>query len=253
MARGSRKESRTHLYHVVARGNNGETVFRRQSEKQRLLFYMEETGREMPVELFAYCIMDDHVHLLVRAELAVLSQYMHGIKTRYAMNYNISNGRTGHVFQGRFESECLEREVRFWGCLRYIHNHPVQAGISSEMLLYPYSSVQDYLRKTPNLIHPTARNVLRRQCKTHKEFLDFHDIADYHFFIDVKEEQQKRKCIVLKELLKNFLDSYQILPGEFLLNPYLRKRFISEIHAKNPLSYRQIRETLELICLEVSF
>ena len=252
MARVSRRESRTRLYHVVARGNNGEKVFRNQSAKQQFLLYMEK-GCEAAVELIAYCIMDDHVHLLIRADLEELSRYMHGIKSQYAMYYNHLTGRTGHVFQGRYESECIEKENCFWSCLRYIHNNPVQAGISREVYRYPYSSAQEYLQKKSNLIHLSAKRVLKSRCRTQKEFLDFHKIIDDCIFIDMTEEQQKRKCAVLKAHLIVFLEKQHILLGEFLCDPYLKKSFEAEIHKDIQLSYKQIRETFELIYLEVDF
>lgn len=253
MARASRLESRTRLYHVVAKGNNGEKVFRKNREKQQFLTYMEYMNQKADVEMFAYCIMDDHVHFMLRADLEELSRYMHDLIGRYSMYYNVENERTGHVFQGRFESECIERENRFWGCLRYIHNHPVEAGISKEIYLYSHSSVQEYFQKKSNLIHPSARKILKSRCRTRKEFFDFHKTEDDNIFLDMAEEQKRRKCAVMRGCLETFLEECQILPGEFFLSPLLKKKFMLEMHEKFKMSYRQIYEIFELICLDIRF
>lgn len=253
MARGLRKESRTRLYHVVTRGNNGEKVFQKQGAKRQFLSYMQHLNENAKVEIYAYCVMDDHVHLMIRANLNDLSCYMHDLKGQYSQYYNGENDRKGHVFQGRFESECIEKESGFWSCLRYIHNNPVQAGISKEIYTYPYSSVQDYIHKKSNLIHPMARKVLISRYRTRKEFFDFHKIIDDHIFLDMEEEKQKRKCDVLKAQLELFLQEKQILLGEFLLNPRLKKGFAAEMHEKIKLPYSQIYETFEMICLDIGF
>ncbi|MCI8292782.1 MAG: transposase [Hespellia sp.] len=253
MARSSRKESHTQLYHVMGRGNNEEKIFLKHGDKIKFIHFMEVMLEKAPVALYAYCIMDSHVHLIIRAELKDLSKYMHGLTGSYSLYFNGKNERAGHVFQDRYKSECIEKESYYWSCLRYVHNNPVQAGRVKEINNYPYSSVQEYLRKSSNLIHPLARKMLKSRFRTQREFFDFHKIIDYNIFLDIADEQRKRKYIVVKAQLKEFLEERQILLGEFLLNPKLRKEFIQEEHDKITISYKQIKDTLEVICLGIGF
>ena len=95
--------------------------------------------------------------------------------------------------------------------------------------------------------------MLKSRFRTQREFFDFHKIIDYNIFLDIADEQRKRKYIVVKAQLKEFLEERQILLGEFLLNPKLRKEFIQEEHDKITISYKQIKDTLEVICLGIGF
>lgn len=253
MARTSRRESHTRLYHVMGRGNNEENIFLKQNDKLQFLQYMELIQVKAPVELFAYCIMENHVHLMLRADLKDLSKYMHDLTGQYSLYFNGKNGRAGHVFQDRYKSECIEKEADFWNCLRYIHNNPVQAGKIKEFYRYPFSSAQEYLRKNSKLIHSIARKMIKSRFRTQKDFLDFHHISDETIFLDTAEDLQRRKYAVIKNLLERFLEEQQILLGELFLTPRLRKQFIEEMHEKLKLPYKQINDIMEMICLEIGF
>ena len=113
MPRKRRRESSTMFYHVIVKGINNEDIYRQQREKiyfkKKILKYL----KKYDVELYAYCIMSNHAHLIIKAQLPVLSAFMAVVLAEYAVYYNYKHHRNGHVFQNRFVSECIETERIF--------------------------------------------------------------------------------------------------------------------------------------------
>ena len=144
-----RQESSTKFYHVTARGINKEHIFNQIRERYFFLKILKKYLEKYDVRIYAYCIMSNHIHLLIQSELEVLSLFMARVLAEYAEYYNYKHIRNGHVFQNRFGSECIESEKYFWNCIRYIHLNPVKAGVSKNISTYRFSSINEYSdRKT---------------------------------------------------------------------------------------------------------
>ena len=105
-----RKESRTGIYHIIVRGINHEKIFQQQREKLYFKSIISNYLQKYKVEVYSYCIMSNHAHFIIRAELQILSLFMAAILAEYASYYNFKHHRNGHVFQNRFTSECIEDE-----------------------------------------------------------------------------------------------------------------------------------------------
>ena len=88
MARSPRRISGTGVYHVVIRGNNKEDIFKTNQEKKHFLKLMKEAQEKNSVRLYAYCIMSNHVHIMLHAEPDNLAEYMRNLNTKYAAYYN---------------------------------------------------------------------------------------------------------------------------------------------------------------------
>lgn len=157
MPRNGRKESISNFYHVIIRGINKENIFQTNRHKEKMLQFLQESGRE-GVEIYAYCIMSNHVHLLLHGFLKDISGYMHSVETSYALYYNRKMERCGYVFQSRFKSFPIESEAYLWQCFYYIHMNPVKAKITGQMQRYHYSSAQEYLYGRKRLIGERARS-----------------------------------------------------------------------------------------------
>lgn len=156
MPRKRRKESSTGFYHVIARGINKELIFNQTREKVYLKKILKEFLSEHSVEIYAYCIMSNHVHLIIKSEIQELSIYMAKCLAKYAEYYNYKHKRNGHVFQNRFKSECIETSKYYWNCLRYIHLNPLKANQVKSITNYKYSSILEYKKKDPQLIDKNA-------------------------------------------------------------------------------------------------
>ncbi len=145
-----RQKSGTDRYHVIAKGINKERTFNQSREKTYLKKIIKKIKKKYEnVEIYAYCIMSNHIHLILKAEFPELSLFMAAVLAEYANYYNYKHHRNGHVFQNRFVSECIETERYFWNCLRYIHLNPVKARVVKEAARYQYSSMMEYKSGTP--------------------------------------------------------------------------------------------------------
>ena len=144
MARAARERSESCIYHVVLRGINRQDIFFDDDDFQRFLETIEQKKSESQFDLYGYCLMSNHVHILVREKSDKISRIMSRIGTSYAWWYNRKYDRSGHVFQGRYGSECVEDDTYLFTVIRYIHNNPVKAKIVKEAEDYRWSSIHAY-------------------------------------------------------------------------------------------------------------
>ena len=144
MGRRARMESSTGLYHVMVRGAGKQILFEDKRDYKRYIDKLDECRRSMKISIIAYCLMNNHVHLLVQADSAkALASMMRRIGTSYASFYNKKYDHCGNVFQGRYLSKTIETETNLLRCVRYIHNNPAKAKFGN-IENYPWSSYNDY-------------------------------------------------------------------------------------------------------------
>ena len=144
MPRTARKESSTGIYHVMLRGLNRQQVFLDDEDNIAFIKVLPKCREISGFSLFAYCLMGNHIHLLLRADGEPLGQIMKRIGTRYVYWYNNKYERSGPLFQDRYKSEPVEDQAYFLTVLRYILKNPVRAGLCKRMETYPWSSASDY-------------------------------------------------------------------------------------------------------------
>src|SRR3989344_1494867 len=133
------------IYHVFSRGNNRENVFFEEKDYHRFLDNLERFSTSFHYDIYAYCILPNHFHLLLRTHSTSLSKIMQVLMTAYTMYANKKYQRVGHIFQGRFHSIVVEKETYLLQVFRYIHLNPVEAGLADAPENYPWSSYQFYL------------------------------------------------------------------------------------------------------------
>ena len=144
MPRTARIKTETHIYHIMMRGINRQCIFKDSTEKNKFLKLLRQTKSELDVEVFAYCIMDNHVHLLLRENQDPIETFCRKINTSYAIYYNAKHERCGHLFQDRYKSEAVKDEKQLLLTVRYIHMNPVKARICSNPEDYEASSYSEY-------------------------------------------------------------------------------------------------------------
>ncbi|AKL95828.1 transposase [Clostridium aceticum] len=134
------------LYHVMVRGNNREKVLQEEIQKKKYLDTVLLYKNKLGFKLYAYCMMDNHAHLLVEVEEVALSQIMQRIQQVYTKWFNREYNRTGHVFQQRYKALPLLRSKNTYllQLIKYIHNNPIKAHIDKG-LDYQWSSHPIYL------------------------------------------------------------------------------------------------------------
>ena len=144
MPNNGRKMSESGFYHVIVKGDGGRILFEGEDDRRRFLDLLEASMSEEKVNIHAYCLMENHVHLLVEDPDRRLSAFMKMLDERYAMYFAKRTGRVGHVFQGRYWSEPVEGDAYFLSALRYIHLNPV-VGRICRARDYRWSSYSAYL------------------------------------------------------------------------------------------------------------
>ena len=145
MPRQARKMSKTEIYHIMLRGINKQVIFEDDEDRQKLLETIKYYKTVSKYEIYGYCIMSNHVHLLIKEIKEPLSLAIKRICGSYVYWYNWKYERSGHLFQERFKSEVVESEEYLLTVIRYIHQNPIKAGISKTVLEYSWSSYNEYV------------------------------------------------------------------------------------------------------------
>ncbi len=147
MPRTMRKKSSIGLYHVMLRAVNKQLIFLSDADNLYFLQTLEKVKTISQFDLCGFCLMGNHVHLLIREKEGgePLDKIMKRTLNRFIAWYNSNYDRCGPLFCGRYKSEAIEDERYFLAALRYIHNNPVKAGLSRHMAWYKWSSYRDYI------------------------------------------------------------------------------------------------------------
>ena len=145
MPRQARKISSTGIYHIMARGINRQRIFNDDEDSLNFLKAISKSKEKSEFALYGYCIMGNHVHLLISEGKEPLSLSMQRISSGFVYWYNGKYDRVGHLFQERFRSEVVESEGYLITVLRYIHQNPVKAGIVGSPEKYLWSSYRGYV------------------------------------------------------------------------------------------------------------
>lgn len=153
MSRNSRQKSSTRTYHVVIKGADRQLLFEEPRDFKKYLEIVEYYKQECQFELFAYCLMSNHIHLLIRhAPECPLETIFRRMNTTYAVWFNMKYNRTGFVQNGRYFSEPAETKRYLLTVVKYIHFNPTKAGMEqSPGSSYPWSSFYDYQNQSGGL------------------------------------------------------------------------------------------------------
>ena len=150
MARRLRCKSAVGCYHLILRGNNKQILFETPDDYRFFLSRMGKYCRESDIRISAYCLMENHVHLLVKDPQDTVPAMMQKLTLSYSFYYNQKYGRTGHLFQGRYLSEPVDNDLYLLTVFRYILNNPRKAGICPAKD-YRWSSYRGYFRPSSAL------------------------------------------------------------------------------------------------------
>lgn len=177
MARKERTKSQSGIYHVMLRGINRQNVFHDQNDFDAMLRALRDVQCKRDEEgnivhrnnctYYAYCILHNHLHLLIKEGELTISELMKRLQDRYVIIYNRKYDRVGHLFQDRFASEPVDDDDYLRQLIRYIHRNPVKAMEAARPEDYRYSSWREYLGmikgSDPLIIHLCdARHIIGR-------------------------------------------------------------------------------------------
>jgi REP-associated tyrosine transposase len=144
--------------HLTQRGNNRAACFRRESDYLLYLLHLRELSARLECTVHAYCLMTNHVHLLISPPSAeACKALMKQLGQRYAQYFNRTYGRTGPLWDGRYHSSVAASGRYVLGCYRYIELNPVAAGMVNHPTLYTWSSYRaNALGRDDRIVSPHA-------------------------------------------------------------------------------------------------
>jgi REP element-mobilizing transposase RayT len=237
MPRQAREGSPTGYYHVMMRGNNREHIFT--SDWQRT-YFMEllKLANSQQVGVTAYCLMSNHVHIVVQGDRDDVSQAVKSMNIKYAMRFNKASDRMGHVFQDRFRSEIILKDNDLLKVIRYVHNNPVKARMVVSPGEYKWSSYGEYLAK-PLVISETQREVVMRLCGNDPEaYKRFHQENDLAEFIDTQEETEHNRMQVAQGIIRDFCAGKDVAEAKDISGDM--GELVGRLLRESRLSHRQI-------------
>jgi putative transposase len=192
MARRPRVHSAGLLYHVIVRGNQRRKTFRDDPDYQAYLDRLARYQTKFGVKVYAYCLMPNHVHLLVEVSTEPLWKFMQGLQQGYTQYFNLRHKKVGHLFQGRYHAIICDKDEYLLTLVRYIHLNPVRAKMVRKPEEYGYSGHGEYCgRKGAKIVESSKvlkmlggskgyrRFVLDGMGEGHKE--EYYEVEDQRF------------------------------------------------------------------------
>ena len=206
MARGSREKSNSGIYHILIRGINRQNIFENNEDRIQFIDLLYKNRKTTGYQLYAYCLINNHIHLLIKEGDINISNLMKRILTSYVYWYNWQHNRRGHLFQDRFKSETVEDNDYLLKVLRFIHQNPLHAGLVFNMEDYQWSSYNEYIRGTGSVDRDYILDIFARESTDAiKEYVKFNHDKTNDKCLDIsinkpitKSDQDVKKAILLK-------------------------------------------------------
>ena len=236
MSRAARKYLETSFFHVMVQGINKEYIFKNERYINKYLKLMKENIKEKNLNIIAFCIMNNHAHILIQVEnIEELSQYMQKINGMYAKYYNyMENERVGYVFRDRYKSEPIKDKRQLVQCAKYIHQNPLKANMVKDISEYKYSSYSLYKTgeiKTNNIF---SKEEIAYICSAYitceEEFLD----------IDIDIEKN------INNAISEFVKKEDIKLFEIFENNDILKKLVKYLKIKKNIKYTDIMKRLDI-------
>jgi len=215
------------IYHVIQRAPGKDVLFLEDKDYLYFLHLLKETKIKFSLDIFCFCLMLNHLHLLLKINKANLSEAMKSLFTRYALYFNSKYQRKGHVFYGNYRASlCLDENYLISASV-YIHLNPSKAGLVKSPLDYRWSSLKAYLQLPRNTF------------------------LDYKYILSILGQELKRASLVYSQILgvSEDLEFKNILEDRKFLEKFTFK-FISKIKKilnKKPNIEDEISKYFELI------
>lgn len=188
MPRKARQKSSSGIYHIMVRGINRQDLFEDDEDRQRLIetlaLYKEKSG----YRLYGYCMMSNHIHIILKEEKESISLIMKRISSSYVYYYNLKYSRCGHLFQERFKSEVVENDSYFLTVLRYVHQNPIKANMIKKLNEYKWSSYNEYINGSKIIDTDFALKMFSKD-----------KVTAMQRFINFNNEKNEDKCLEYQE------------------------------------------------------
>jgi REP element-mobilizing transposase RayT len=263
------------IHHAMNRGHNGLPIFKTGIEKDKLIDLMEKNSEKCKVSIIAYCIMDNHYHLIIQNSSGKMSDFFRRVNSEYAHYYRKKYGGRGYVFQDRYKSNIIQDDSYLLVAIAYVLNNPVRAKIRENFLDYKWSSGSLYFsNKETKLVDIIFVEELFSNINELVGFVNGTNIEELptiktelgkivggeEFYIEALEKFNRRKegyslesmrsddqyFEPLEKIYYEFKRKYNIYPDDLKTNTFtgkrLRAKLLVNIKDRGGLTYREINE-----------
>ncbi len=239
MPRKAREKSESGIYHIMMRGINRQTIFEDEEDCVKFIHTIQRYKEKSEYEIYAYCLMGNHVHLLLKIDKEPLEQVMCRICGSYVYWYNCKYQRVGNLFQDRFKSEPVEDDTYFLIVQRYIHQNPIKAGLVKSIDQYKWSSFNEYVNKTKIVNVDFALELFNSDKEqATKSFIQYNSKVNYNECLDIEEKHR-----IMDEEARNIIKTVckvKDTPHLHKLDRLTRNTYLKELKEEYSLSIRQI-------------
>lgn len=253
MARQARKKSVSNIYHVMLRGINRQVIFEDDGDKRYFISVMGECKEASGFKLHAFCLMDNHVHLLIEPVGEPIEQIFRRIGSRYVIWYNKKYQRVGNLFQDRFKSECVDTDQYFRIVLRYILQNPMKAGYEKEPGHYRWSSYLAYQKGGGSLTDTDYTEKLFADREAMVAFLQ--EVNDDEA-MDEKENQWRLQDDEAKKIIRDLTNCSSVaefqqldmnMKKAYAVKLYIMKLTVNQISRLTGMARTTIQRTVNKI------
>lgn len=165
------------IYHITSRGNRKDKIFQDSNDFTHYLDLLKDTleyFKNDKYKILSYCLMSNHIHMLIEADKMPLGQFMCKLNSKYAMYYNKKYNYTGHLFEGRYFAKLMKSNLQIFEASKYIHLNPVKAKIVKKPEQYKWSSYSMYIgNRKEKLIYSKLLLSYFRTKKLYKEYVEY--------------------------------------------------------------------------------
>ncbi len=239
MPRTARLKSKNGIYHIIMRGINRQNLFEDEGDCTKFIQTMQRYKEICEYKLYAYCLMGNHLHLLLMEGKEPLETVMRRICGSYVLWYNNKYDRVGYLFQDRFKSEPVEDDTYFLTVLRYIFQNPLKARIVTKIQNYTWTNYIDYIEGN----NRTDTDFVLNFFSTDREraitsFIEYINIENADECMDISEKRRvtdddARKVIKAHCKVTNAIDVQKF-------DISIRNLYIKDLKESYGLSIRQI-------------
>ncbi len=238
MVRLARKKSSTGIYHVMLRGIDKRNIFLDDEDREIFLEKLKQAKEIAEFKLFGYCLMDNHVHLLLESS-EELGVSIKRIAVAYVHWHNSKYERTGHLFQNRYLSETVESDSYLTNVLRYIHQNPIKANIANRPDEYLWSSYHQYKIVFRGHRSFIDTDLVMAFFNTEHYFDEYMNASNNDEFLDYKPIKKLSDASILNILKKEIdINNLLNLPKEE------RNNILRSAYQKTGASIRQLGRVL---------
>lgn len=208
MPRPIRLLSEANVYHIVLKGINSEQIFYDDNDYINFLKVLKKSCDDYDVQVLAYCLMNNHIHLLLKFSENNIPQVFKSIGASFVLRYNNKYMRTGSLFNGRYYSKAVNTDEYLLTVLKYIHFNPVSARLCESPADWKWSSYNEYVTKTEKFCNiEFIYGIIDKS-----QFFELHKrvVEDIYSFLPIENSIEKLSYLQLKSVVDEMKKHFSI-------------------------------------------